>query len=65
MINSTKTMAYNTDITYCNGKGCLLHNQCHRYLEGQRIMNSREEGQHYWMDHCDEENREAFIKTKQ
>ena len=28
----------NTDITYCNGKGCILRSQCRRYQDGQRII---------------------------
>lgn len=52
----------NTDITYCDGKGCALRDQCRRYEQGQRIKNSREEGQYYWMDHCDVETRDGFLK---
>ena len=57
-------MAYNTDITYCNGKGCGISGQCRRYVDGQRIKNSREEGQYYWMDHCDIETRDGFLNIK-
>ncbi len=52
----------NRDITYCNGKGCGLRERCRRYVDGQRIMTSRQEGQYYWMDHCDEEHREGYVE---
>ena len=52
----------NTDMTYCDGKGCVMSGQCRRYVDGQRIKNSCEEGQYYWMDHCDVETREGFLK---
>lgn len=53
----------NSDITYCSGKNCLLCSQCRRYQDGQRIINSHEEGQYYWMDNCNEETREAYIEV--
>ena len=52
----------NRDVTYCKGKGCLLANKCKRYLEGQRIATSDDE-RYYWIDHCDEESREAFVSA--
>ena len=52
----------NTDMTYCDGKGCVLREQCSRYIDGQRIKNGHGEGQYYWMDHCDIETREGFLK---
>ena len=55
-------MTQNTDITYCDGKGCGLREQCRRYVNGQQIKNSREEGQYYWMTNCDVETREGFLK---
>lgn len=56
----------NKDITYCNGKGCVLRNQCRRYQDGQRIMANRhgDSNQHRWMDNCDPETREGFISTE-
>ena len=57
----------NTDITYCNGKGCILRSQCHRYQDGQRIIanNDGDTNQHRWMDNCDPETRELFISTEE
>ena len=52
----------NMDFTNCNGKGCVLRETCRRYVDGQTIRVSREEGQHYWLDNCNEETREAYIK---
>lgn len=50
------------DMTYCNGKGCLLRHACRRYLEGQRIMLNREgdTNQYWWVDCCDPETRELY-----
>lgn len=50
----------NQDITFCDGNNCLLRSECIRYTEGQSIKNSRDEGQFYWMDCCDEETRDGF-----
>lgn len=55
-------MAYNTDMTYCDGNCCGLRGQCRRYVEGERIKHSREEGQYYWMTNCDVETRNGFLK---
>jgi len=52
----------NRDITYCNGKGCGLRERCRRYVDGQRIMTSQQEGQYYWMDNCDEEHRDGYVE---
>lgn len=54
----------NRDITYCNGKGCGLRERCRRYVDGQRIIlnANRDENQHWWMDHCDEEHREGYVE---
>ena len=53
----------NRDVTYCNGRGCALRGQCRRYVDGQRIIanESRDEGQYYWWDNCNEETREGFV----
>ena len=53
----------NADLTYCDGKGCGLREQCLRYVDGQRIKNGREEGQYYWMDYCDVETRNGFLNN--
>ena len=55
----------NKCIAYCNGKGCGLRNHCRRYQEGQRVYNNRDDDaiQYLWMDNCDPENRDGFIKT--
>lgn len=52
----------NRDVTYCKGKGCLLAEMCQHYLDGQQIADSDNE-QYHWMDHCDEESREAFVSV--
>jgi len=53
----------NTNITYCNGKSCLLKNQCKRYQDGQRIADNREgdTNQYWWMDNCNPETREMYM----
>jgi hypothetical protein len=52
----------NTDITYCNGKGCILRSQCRRFQDGQRIVaNYNDTNQHRWMDNCDPETREGYF----
>ncbi len=53
----------NRDITYCNGKNCALKTGCRRFTDGQRILNSHEEAQWYWMENCDPEMREGFVKN--
>lgn len=55
----------NKDISYCNGDGCLLRNQCKRYVEGQRIKDNHhgDTNQFYWMDSCNIDNRELFLST--
>ena len=55
----------NRDITYCNGKNCLLKDRCRRYTDGQIILNSREESQWYWMDNCDPETRDGYWPMKE
>lgn len=59
------TMA-NRDITYCNGKGCMLKNQCKRYQDGQCIIanHNGDTNQYWWMDNCNEENRDGYISTE-
>ena len=54
------------NITYCNGKGCVLRNQCRRYLDGQRIIanHNGDTNQYWWMDNCNVENRDGYIQTK-
>lgn len=47
--------------TYCDGIGCLLRQQCRRYVEGQHVLAARHEGQYYWQDHCDPETREMYL----
>jgi len=54
-----------TDYLYCDGDGCLLRTTCRRYTEGERIRNSRTEGQWYWTSHCDPETRELYKSNKQ
>lgn len=56
----------NRDITYCNGKGCMLRNHCQRYQDGQRIIanHNGDTNQYYWMDNCNEENRDGYISTE-
>lgn len=56
----------NTDITYCNGKGCILRSQCRRFQEGQRIIANYngDTNQHWWMDNCDPETREGYLQDK-
>jgi hypothetical protein len=53
----------NTDIAYCNGKGCILRSQCRRYLNGQRIIVNQngDANQYRWMDNCDPETREGYF----
>lgn len=53
------------DYLYCDGDGCLLRTTCRRYTEGERIRNSRTEGQWYWTSHCDPETRELYKSNKQ
>lgn len=52
----------NTDITYCNGKGCGLREQFRRYQDGQRIManSNGDTDQYYWMDNCNPDDRDGF-----
>lgn len=56
----------NTDINYCNGKGCVLRDTCRRYVEGQRIIRNVEgdSNQYYWFDHCSEDAREGYLKAQ-
>lgn len=56
----------NTDIIYCNGKGCILRSQCRRFQEGQRIIANYngDTNQHWWMDNCDPETREGYLQDK-
>ena len=56
----------NTDITYCNGKGCFLQSQCRRFQDGQRIIvnHNGDTNQHWWMDNCDPETREGYLQDK-
>lgn len=53
------------NITYCNGIGCVLRNQCKRYQDGQRIKQNveRDTGQYVFMDSCNEEDREMYMKS--
>jgi hypothetical protein len=59
-------MAMNLDMTYCNGKGCLLKDTCRRYVDGQHIILNKDDGtfQYYFMDNCDPETRELYIGLK-
>ena len=50
----------NRDVTYCRGKKCNLRQHCVRFKDGERIMN--DDGSYWWMDHCDEETRDGYIK---
>lgn len=52
----------NTEITYCNGKGCILRSQCRRYQDGQRIIANQngDTNQYLWMDNCDPDDRDGF-----
>jgi len=61
----TLTIMENKDFTYCNGKGCALKDQCRRYQEGQRIIANvnGDTHQYWWMDNCNEENREGYINN--
>lgn len=54
------------NITYCNGIGCVLRNQCRRYQDGQRIKQNveRDTGQYVFMDNCSPENRDGYISIK-
>jgi hypothetical protein len=56
----------NTEITYCNGKGCILRSQCRRFQDGQRIIANveRDTGQYIFMDNCDSETREGYLAMK-
>ena len=56
----------NTDITYCNGKGCILRSQCRRFQDGQRIIANYngDTNQHRWMDNCDPETRDGYLQDK-
>ena len=56
----------NTDVTYCNGKGCILRNKCRRFQDGQRIIanHNSDTNQHRWMDNCDPETREGYLQDK-
>ena len=63
MVNSNELMRGN--YLYCDGNGCLLRTTCRRYTEGERIRNSRTEGQWYWTEHCDPETRELYKSNKQ
>lgn len=53
----------NTDITYCNGKNCILRSQCRRYQDGRRIIanHNGDTNQHWWMDNCAPETREGYL----
>lgn len=55
----------NSDITYCNGVGCMLKNQCKRHQDGQRIKANvnGDTGQYWWMDNCDQKNLDGFLST--
>lgn len=55
-----------TDITYCNGKGCILRSQCRRFQDGQRIIanHNGDANQYRWMDNCDTETREGYLQDK-
>ena len=55
-----------TDITYCNGKGCILRSQCRRFQDGQRIIANYngDTNQHRWMDNCDPETRDGYLQDK-
>lgn len=52
-------MKMNDDMTYCQGKGCSLRESCLRYVEGKPLS----EGFHWWMQHCDPEFRDGYIKA--
>lgn len=49
----------NKDFTYCIGKNCNLKENCIRYLEGKTVPS---DGSFYWMEHCSEEYREAYLR---
>lgn len=53
-------MGKNDDMTYCNGKGCLLKDTCIRYLEGQNV----DKNFNWWMENCDPETREGYWSDK-
>lgn len=53
-------MGKNDDMTYCNGKGCLLKDTCIRYLEGQNV----DKDFNWWMENCDPETREGYWSDK-
>ncbi len=57
----------NTDITYCNGKGCVLRIHCKRYQDGLRISANRngDTNQYWWMDNCNDESRDGYMPTKE
>lgn len=55
-------MAMNLDMTYCNGKGCLLKDTCRRYVDGQHIILNKDDDtfQYHFMNNCDPETRELY-----
>lgn len=57
-----KTMAMNMEMTYCNGKGCLLKGSCRRYLDGRHIIQNKDGDtfQYRFIDDCDPETRDLY-----
>ena len=48
----------NDFFTYCLGTRCGMKANCSRYVEGRRLPN----GDWRWMEHCDVETRDGYIK---
>lgn len=49
------------DYCYCKGVRCAIKTFCARYVEGLRLP----EGNWWWIEQCDEEDRNGYIKTKE
>lgn len=51
---------------YCNGKGCLLKDQCKKYVNSKAIYINKhgDTNQYRWMDNCDPETRDGYISTE-
>ena len=43
---------------YCSGYKCALRTTCARYVDGQRAN----DGAHTWIQSCDDETRDGYIK---
>ena len=54
-------MEKNEIYLFCEGKDCLLKEQCQRYVLGKNI--DADAPGYSWMSNCDIEHRSGFITT--